>query len=716
VPGARALIGDVTVPVPIVEAEKSALALTALGVRAGRRLLAVATGGCWGWRGKTGIEPGPNGEREQARGPLPDLDRITWRGRKALIIFDADVASNPKVAAAREALAKELHHRGARVHLVDLQEGGLTCGPDDYIAVHGAEALLELVDTAEEYRPTIILKPGESPQAVDEAEQILLAHAETLRIFQRSGEVVRVVTLDKGHRGAGLDRPPGTIQLAPLRAIALQEIWDRLIDWRRENVGKNGSAPVRIDSPGKGAAAYLSRIGSWRLPVLAGLVSAPVVRPDGSVLHRAGYDPQTGLFLAEDWPELQGEPSRDDALAALRVLDEPFWEFPFVSEEDRSVHRSALLTAIQRRTLESAPLHGFTAPSRRTGKSLLAESVAIVATGRPAPAMACSASREEIRKAVAAVLREGHLIVNLDNVDQPLESPDLSRAITQPEYADRVLGETRILRLPTNLLWTATGNNLTLRGDLAVRSVLCRLDARIERPEERKFQIPELKHYLAEHRRRLVAAAITILRAYYIAGRPDQRLTPWGGFDDWSGTVRSTLVWLGLPDPCGTRQCVIQDDPDREAAATVLAAWHAVFGGEALRLETVVERSEIDSDQRGALLSVSASKDQPGRVDSRRLSWWCRKRRGSVVNGLRLDRGKDIGTHATWFVHAVGADSAVSADILCPKNSQPASVQDEGPISRQENNGNNGNDGRADQYDLGIETNRISFADDQEVL
>jgi hypothetical protein len=63
---------------PGVEAEKSALAITALAVRNGRRLLAIATGGCWSWSGKTGIETGPSGEREQTRGPKPDFGLINF--------------------------------------------------------------------------------------------------------------------------------------------------------------------------------------------------------------------------------------------------------------------------------------------------------------------------------------------------------------------------------------------------------------------------------------------------------------------------------------------------------------------------------------------------------------------------------------------------------------------------------------------------------------
>src|SRR5262245_27689621 len=51
VPGIAPLLTDTSVSVVIVEAEKSALALTSATRRAARQVLAIATGGCWGWRG-----------------------------------------------------------------------------------------------------------------------------------------------------------------------------------------------------------------------------------------------------------------------------------------------------------------------------------------------------------------------------------------------------------------------------------------------------------------------------------------------------------------------------------------------------------------------------------------------------------------------------------------------------------------------------------------
>jgi putative DNA primase/helicase len=398
-----------------------------------------------------------------------------------------------------------------------------------------------------------------------------------------------------------------------------------------------------------------------------------------------------------------------DALEALSKLQKPFSEFPFVGEEDRSVVIAAGLTAIQRRLLAAAPLFAFTAPTQRTGKSLLAECVAIIGIGKEAPAMAASSEREEMRKALTAVLREGHAIVNLDNIDRPLYSPDLSRAITQGEYQDRILGENKTIRVPTNLLWTATGNNLLFCGDLAVRALLCRLDAKAERPEERHFGIDNLKAYMMEHRRQWVAAALTILRAYALAGRPDQELIPWGGFDEWSKTIRAPLVWLGMADPCATRRHVIEDDPDRELAIAVLTAWRGAFEGASLRMSEVIERANSDGELKSALLSVANARHDAGNIDPRRLGQKCRDWKDRVVGGLRLEHGSAYGSHTTWVVKDCRADSADNADRFpSKKTEQPpahpvnATQPGDGQFLWGETNGTNGTNGKDGDESEGV--------------
>jgi hypothetical protein len=83
VPGCANLLSDTTVPIVLVEAEKSALALTAWAERTGRKILPVATGGCWGWRGRIGKIENAQGERIDEVGPLPDLQSCRCDGQYA---------------------------------------------------------------------------------------------------------------------------------------------------------------------------------------------------------------------------------------------------------------------------------------------------------------------------------------------------------------------------------------------------------------------------------------------------------------------------------------------------------------------------------------------------------------------------------------------------------------------------------------------------------
>ena len=503
-PGVADFLRDTRVPVIFVEAEKSVLAVTALVNRAGRKFLVIGIGGCWGWKRRIGKKLQPNGNLADETGPSPDFDLILWQGRSTILAFDSNAVTNPKVQRARRTLAKEVSRRGAQVLVAEVPAIEGVNGPDDLIALHGDEVMLALLDfptTAE--RDVIKLERGKLPDAIDQAEKTLLGHSERLRIFQRAGELVRVVSLPEPRKGGGLQRPSGTVQLEPLGGVALTEAFDRIVEWRR--ISESGDERV-VDCPARIATAYLSRTGSWRVPVLEGIISAPIMREDGTVLSRPGYDADTGLLFVshEEWPTVPERPTRADAQAALKILLAPFEEFPFVAREDVAVHVAGILTAIQRRLLGPCPIFGYTAPAPRSGKSLLAESTAIIATGRPAPATTISGEREEVRKAITSALREAQSAINLDNISAPLSSPELCIALTQQEYQDRVLGESRMLRLPTNTFWTITGNNLRFRGDLSCRALLCRIDAGMESPENRTFSRPQLPEFLKNNRRELV--------------------------------------------------------------------------------------------------------------------------------------------------------------------------------------------------------------------
>jgi hypothetical protein len=144
-----------SIPVILVEGEKKSLALwglawRALGDAAERPVfLPLALPGVWNWRGTVGKTEGPDGGRRDVKGPIPDLDRITWTNRLVTIIFDANVHSDESVQIARKMLATELRQRGALVRFVDIpQEAGVN-GVDDLVGTWGPDRVLNHITTTE---------------------------------------------------------------------------------------------------------------------------------------------------------------------------------------------------------------------------------------------------------------------------------------------------------------------------------------------------------------------------------------------------------------------------------------------------------------------------------------------------------------------------------------------------------------------------------------
>jgi hypothetical protein len=146
-PGVAASLSDRRVHVVLVEAEKSALALTASAQRIGRRVVALALGGCWNWKGVIGKGEDAKGARVDIKGPLPDFTLLSWDDRLTTICFDA--RPNSSVNAARFALARELRKRGADIRHAYLDGVNQHInGPDDFIGECGDLAFWALIDRA----------------------------------------------------------------------------------------------------------------------------------------------------------------------------------------------------------------------------------------------------------------------------------------------------------------------------------------------------------------------------------------------------------------------------------------------------------------------------------------------------------------------------------------------------------------------------------------
>jgi hypothetical protein len=313
---------------------------------------------------------------------------------------------------------------------------------------------------------------------------------------------------------------------------------------------------------------------------------------------------------------------------------------------------SAILSACIWRSLPTAPLHAFTAPTAGSGKSLLVDLASVIATGREAGVISQGSKEEELEKRLSALLLAGEPVIAIDNCEAPVGGDFLCSMLTQQVVRARILGRSEAPELPANAFVTATGNNLVLAGDMTRRALLCRLDPKEERPELRKFASRPLLVARAE-RPRLVASALTVLRAYHLAGRPPQT-DALGSFEDWSGWVRGALIWLGQADPASTMEDARESDPKREALLTVLTQWHAVIGVEEVGVRDLIESATrmsggqsrllavprpeyAEPDLREALLAVAG---EGGAINSRRLGKWLAANQNRIIEGLSIVRGR----------------------------------------------------------------------------
>ena len=295
-----------------------------------------------------------------------------------------------------------------------------------------------------------------------------------------------------------------------------------------------------------------------------------------------------------------------DALLAV-VTD-----FPFARVEHTAAWLASCLTALARFAIDGpCPLFLFDANCPGTGKSKLCDITAILATGREMARGAYPDDQSEMEKMLLSVALAGDRFVLFDNVSSGFSvgGSAIDRALTARTIKGRILGCSEMTpELPVNVVFFATGNNLGVRGDALRRIVPCRLETTEERPEERTgFKIQgDLLAYVKEHRGRLVAAALTILRAYIVAGRPDQNLTLMD-YSAWCGLIRNAVHWVTAQDPCEPRKELTMSDEETVERKAVIDGWEALCSLKNQTSLTVAEARE-GVDQH-AVSSVTALRD-----------------------------------------------------------------------------------------------------------
>lgn len=511
---------------------------------------------------------------------------------------------------------------------------------------------------------------GALAQNVQDAEAALIEQCSP--VFQRGGMIVRPTDTKievRDGKEAGdlvLERVAAPAMAHHMTNAAHFVKWDgRSCEWKE------------INCPREVVDAYLAGGIDWNLRVLSGVVNAPTLRTDGTLLDRPGYDAATGLLYdprGVEFPPIPAHPTQDEAKLALATFDELIGEFPFATREARAVALSGFLTVCVRRTLRAAPMIAIDGTGAGSGKGLLCDTTTVVGTGRPPSPINAGANEEELEKRIASMMIRGDAVIAVDNLDAPLESSFLCSVLTQETVSPRVLGQSKNLNLPTRHLFMATGNALTLVGDLNRRALVCLIDPKMENPSERAFTFDPVERALRD-RPRYVAAALTVLRAYQVAGRPKQAGKVMGSFGDWCRTVRDALLWLGEADPAVTCVPSNPDDPERERFAAVATSWKAVIGigvpvsakqaaDIAMDAAAPMDGTTARPELREALLAVAApmARGSLVSIEPRLLGDWLRKKKRLVVGGLRFYPGSAGNQGRRWRLEDVTAQSEGGSD------------------------------------------------------
>lgn len=304
--------------------------------------------------------------------------------------------------------------------------------------------------------------------------------------------------------------------------------------------------------------------------------------------------------------------------------------------------------------------HNFLANSfvvHNSGKGLLANLANIILTGGDFATVPYSHDNEEMRKKITALASRGTKGVLFDNIAGNFGGSVIDAVLTSTVWEDRPLGTSQMVSFPLMATFWGTGNNVQIAGDGLRRVCHIRLQSEHEQPEERTgFKHEKVQKWVFDNRSRLLGAALTILIAYHRAGKPKQKLVPWGSYEGWSETVRAAVVWLGLADPAeGKKELRAASDPVRSAMELFLSQWHLLDSSNSglttnQIIATVFPQSygaETPSHLIDIAESINAMCSKP---TGQQLAMRFRQFRGRVIDGRQLGQISKAHNVVRWGV------------------------------------------------------------------
>lgn len=273
---------------------------------------------------------------------------------------------------------------------------------------------------------------------------------------------------------------------------------------------------------------------------------------------------------------------------------------------------------------------------------------------------------EECRKLLLSELLTSPAVIEFDNLTSDLiPHKSLCTALTSEFISGRILGQSKTAEASTRALFLSSGNNVQPVRDMTRRTVTITLDPACEIPAARNFTKQPVSEVRA-NRGRYVSLALTIVRAWVCAGRPETQCKSIASYSDWSDYCRQSLLWLGLPDPANCIFESMNEDPDRETLGNLLIAWFNCFYSRTVTVKELT--SATPGDNGGTSISINVPllealheiADERGLINSKRLGWWIKRNAGRVVHNMRIVQDKSIITNtARWKVERIESNDSI---------------------------------------------------------
>ena len=530
--------------------------------------------------------------------------------------------------------------------------GGFKCMHGHCVGrkINALNGFLGITKDVAKHLPIIRISAGEINRIVDIAEIEL---SKTSRYYQRAGIIVTVVT----------DPSTNATSIQPLSLSNLIRILAAIAIWQRFNVPNQEW--ISSDPSEKHVKILLDATQYRHLPIINGIARQPYFRADGNLVLLPGYDRASGMFGVFDArkfnvPEM---PTREEAEAALIKLTELLSEFAFKSEQDKAAALSVIITATIRPSLRLAPMFHMLAPQIASGKSYLCELISLFATPEKSTPHSFPSNDEEMRKLLLSELLTAPAVIEFDNLTSDLlPHKSLCTALTSENISGRILGKSITAEVGTRVLFLSSGNNVEPVRDMTRRVITISLDPRCETPATRDFSKNPVGD-VASNRGEFISAALIIVRAWDIAGKPITKIKSLSSYGEWSDLCRQPLLWLGLKDPASVVFESMAYDPSRLELDSFLEVCLTRYRFATISVKKIIDDLERFADLKEVIPNYAY---QDGMIDNIRLGRWIKKHVGQLVNGLRLIADNSVKSNsARWRIERISTESDYS-DLSVP--------------------------------------------------